>query len=144
MQEAARRAPRLPFPAADILLIDEIGKEISGTGMDTNVIGRKYHDHSPAEHETPKIKRVLVRGLSAKTQGNAAGIGLAEFCLSRVVEQMDTAATWMNCLTANHAAGGMLPIHFPTDRELLAAAWPTLGLIDPSRPACCGSRTRRS
>ncbi len=132
LEEAARLLPRLPFPVADLLIVDEIGKDISGTGMDTNVIGRKFHDHCAAADEMPKIRRVLVRGLTAKTRGNAAGIGLAEFCLSRVADEMDTAATWMNCLTANHVTGGMIPVHFPTDREMLAAACSTLGLLPPA------------
>ena len=73
--------PRLPFDAADILLIDEIGKDISGTGMDTNVVGRKFSDHRAVDDETPKIKRIIVRGLTQNTHRNASGIGLAEFCL---------------------------------------------------------------
>ncbi|HTN73999.1 MAG TPA: lactate racemase domain-containing protein, partial [Pirellulaceae bacterium] len=74
--------PRLPFSTADILLIDEIGKNISGTGMDTNVIGRKYNDHVAWPDEYPKIKRVVVRGLTPQTHGNATGIGISEFCRS--------------------------------------------------------------
>jgi hypothetical protein len=77
--------PRLPFDRGDILLIDEIGKNISGTGMDTNVVGRKFLDHRPAEHEFPKIRNIVIRGLTAATHGNATGIGLAEFCKSRVL-----------------------------------------------------------
>jgi hypothetical protein len=114
------------------LLIDEIGKEISGTGMDTNVVGRKFHEHHAAKDETPKVKRIIVRGLSEKTGGNAAGIGFADFCRSRVVDRMDTDETWSNCLTANHASGGMIPVHYATDRELLEAAWSTVGLAGPA------------
>ncbi len=131
LQRASGLLPRLPFPAADLLIVDEIGKNISGTGMDANVIGRKFNDHCAAADETPKIKRIVVRGLTAKTGGNAAGIGLAEFCLARVADEMDTAATWMNCLTANHVTGGMLPMQLANDRDMLAAACSTLGLIEP-------------
>ena len=56
--------PRLPFKTADILLLDQIGKNISGSGMDTNVVGRKFNDHVAAEHEWPKIKRIIVRDLT--------------------------------------------------------------------------------
>jgi hypothetical protein len=123
--------PRLPFPSGDVLLIDEIGKNISGTGMDTNVVGRKYLDHCAAEHETPKIRNIVIRDLTHETHGNATGIGLAEFCLSRVVEKMDAHATRTNCLTGGHASGAMIPIHFPTDREVLDAVLPIIGLTEP-------------
>jgi hypothetical protein len=90
---ARRSLPRLPFDHADILLVDEIGKEISGSGMDTNVIGRKALLHRAAAHESPKIKRIVVRGLTERTHGNATGIGYAEFCLTRVVTAMNTRST---------------------------------------------------
>ena len=131
LQTAKRWLPRLPFPTADLLLVDQIGKEISGTGLDTNVVGRKYHDHAAAKHEYPKIKRIAVRGLSPATRGNATGIGIAEFCLSRVVPQIDVAATAINCLTSGHVSAGMIPLHYATDRQLLAAALQTIGLVEP-------------
>lgn len=123
--------PRLPFPTADILLIDQIGKNISGTGMDTNVIGRKYNDHVAMENEWPKVKRIVVRNLTDATHGNATGIGIAEFCRSRVVERMDAKITRINCLTGGHPTAAMLPLDYPTDREILDAALPTIGLTDP-------------
>jgi hypothetical protein len=132
LEQAARWMPRLPFSAVDVLVIDEIGKEISGTGLDTNVVGRKYHEHHAAEDETPKVKRIVVRSLTEKTGGNAAGIGFAEFCRSRVVKEMNTALTWTNCMTANHLSCGMIPVHYDTDRELLNAAWSTVGLAEPA------------
>jgi hypothetical protein len=123
--------PRLPFKTADILLIDQIGKNISGTGMDTNVIGRKYNDHVAMESEWPKIKRIVVRDLTEATHGNATGIGISEFCRSRVVEQMDANITRINCLTGGHPTAAMLPLDYPTDREILDAAFPTIGLTEP-------------
>ncbi len=77
---AKQLLPRLPFEKIDLLVIDEIGKNISGTGMDTNVVGRKFHAHHAAKNETPKVKQILIRGLTEETHGNASGIGLAEFC----------------------------------------------------------------
>jgi hypothetical protein len=131
LEQASQWMPRLPFDAADILLIDEIGKDISGTGMDTNVVGRKFSDHRAADDETPKIKRIIVRGLTQKTHLNASGIGLAEFCLSRIVDEMDVNATRINCVTANHVTGAMIPLHYRTDREVLEAALSTVGLTRP-------------
>jgi len=123
--------PRLPFDQVDILTIDEIGKNISGSGLDTNVVGRKYLDHRAADEEYPKVKKIIVRGLTAETHGNAAGIGLAEFCLSRVVEQMNVQATRVNCLTGGHPTGAMIPLDYETDRETLDMALSTIGLIKP-------------
>lgn len=123
--------PRLPFKTADILLIDEIGKNISGTGADTNVIGRKYLDHRAADDEWPKVKQLVFRGLTEATHGNATGIGMAEFALSRAIEQMDMEVTRTNCLTGGHATAAMIPVHYPTDRQLLDVALPCIGLKEP-------------
>jgi hypothetical protein len=123
--------PRLPFKTADILLIDEIGKNISGTGMDTNVIGRKYNDHAAVENEWPKVKRIVVRGLTEATHGNATGIGMAEFCRSRVVRDMNAKITRINCLTGGHPVAAMMPLDYESDREILDVAFPTIGLTEP-------------
>ena len=132
--ELARRwLPRLPFDHADILLVDEIGKEISGCGMDTNVIGRKRHIHHAAPEESPKIKRIIVRGLTEQTHGNATGLGYAEFCLTRAVTAMDRPKTWINCTTSGYPAVGMIPPHFDTDQETLQIALGTIGLVEPAQ-----------
>jgi hypothetical protein len=123
--------PRLPFKTADILLIDQIGKNISGTGMDTNVIGRKYNDHVAADGEWPKVKRIVVRDLTDETHGNATGIGMAEFCRTRVVEKMNVEITRINCLTGGHPTAAMLPLDYATDQACLDAALPTIGLTEP-------------
>ena len=129
--QAKQWMPRLPFDRADLLLIDEIGKNISGTGMDTNVVGRKYLDHVAREDEFPKIRNIVIRGLTHETHGNATGLGLAEFALTRVIEAMDEYATRTNCLTGGHATGAMIPLHYATDREVLDLALPQCGLTDP-------------
>jgi hypothetical protein len=130
---AKKWLPRLPFQKADLLLIDEIGKNISGTGMDTNVVGRKYLDHRARDDEFPKIRQIIIRGLTEATHGNATGIGLAEFALSRAIEAMDVEVTRTNCLTGGHATGAMIPIHYPTDRQVLDVALPGIGLTDPEQ-----------
>lgn len=128
---AKRWLPRLPFQTADVLLIDEIGKNISGTGMDTNVVGRKYLDHVAREDEWPKVRNIIIRGLTHETHGNATGIGLAEFALTRAVDAVDVKVTRTNCLTGGHATGAMIPVYYDTDREVLDAALPIIGLTDP-------------
>jgi hypothetical protein len=114
---------RLPFQEADLLVIDEIGKNISGSGMDTNVVGRKRAlRDQPATPDQPRMRHIFIRDLTEKTHGNAAGIGLADFTTTRVVRRMDYSATRINCLTAGYPEGAILPVHFDTDREVIDAA----------------------
>lgn len=127
---ATERMPKLPFDQADFLIIDQIGKEISGSGMDTNIVGRKYYDHFPADHEFPKIKRIAVRGLTDATHGNATGIGMAEFCRTSALEAMNVETTRINCLTAGHVTAAMSPIDFATDKEIIDQALNTVGFCD--------------
>ena len=130
---AKRLMPRLPFPRVDLLLIDRIGKNISGTGMDPNVVGRKFNDHKALDDEFPKVKRIALRGLTAESHGNAIGLGMAEFCRSRLLREMDAAATRLNVLTSGHVAAAMIPLDYESDREMLAAALGTIGLAKPPR-----------
>ena len=129
---ARRWLPRLPFQQVDVLVIEEIGKNISGTGLDTNVVDRKG-DHS--SEGSPKgrgsVGRIIVRSLTEATHGNASGIGIADFCLTRVVRQTDMRITAVNCITGGHPEGGRMPLHFETDREALDAALATIGLVEP-------------
>ena len=128
---AARWLPRLPFPACDLLIIDRIGKNISGTGMDTNVIGRKYNDHAATERDSVRCKRIFVRGLTEETHGNATGIGLAEFTNQRTADAIDRRITAINCITGLHPTAAMIPIAFDTDREVISNALHTCGLVEP-------------
>lgn len=137
LKKAYELLPRLPFSRLDVLVIDEIGKNISGTGMDTNVVGRKHNDRTAREDEFPKIRRIIVRGLTAATHGNASGIGLADLCHRRVVEQTNAETTAVNCITAGHISGGMTPIALDSDRELLVAALNTIGLRSPDEARVC-------
>lgn len=128
---ARRWMARLPFLHCDVLLIDEIGKNVSGTGMDANVVGRKFDDHKAVEWEYPKVKNIVIRGLTAETHGNAVGLGMSEFCKSSVIRQTDIAAMRINALTGNHVPAGMLPLDYETDREILDLALGNIGLTEP-------------
>jgi Lactate racemase N-terminal domain len=137
---ARRWLARLPYAEADLLIVDEIGKDISGSGMDTNVVGRKRAFrlgtvegmHPPTEGlRVPMMRHIFVRGLSAKTHGNAAGIGLADFTTTRLVKAMNYKATVINCLTAGYPEGAFLPVHFDSDREVLEAALKIAGTRQP-------------
>lgn len=127
--------PRLPFNTAQVLLVDQIGKNISGAGMDTNVIGRKYNDHVAMDDEWPKVKRICVRDLTDATHGNATGIGMSEFCRTRVVEKVDVKITRINCLTGGHPTAAMMPLDYATDQLMLDTAFPTCGLVEPENIA---------
>ncbi|MGI8937092.1 MAG: lactate racemase domain-containing protein [Iamia sp.] len=132
LDDARRWMPRLPFDDIDLLLLDRIGKDISGTGLDVNVVGRKAVAHPLASDGPGGVRLIAVRGLTPETRGNAAGIGLAELARSRVLRQMDVAATRLNALTAGRVAGAMIPLDHETDRELLATAQGMTGLRPPS------------
>jgi hypothetical protein len=126
--EARRLLMRLPLRKADLLIVDEIGKNISGSGMDTNVVGRKRAFRmQPSPDGIPEMRLIYVRGLSEKTHGNAAGIGLADFTSTRLTRQMDYRSTVINCLTAGYPEGAFLPVHFDNDREVLNAALAIIG-----------------
>jgi len=122
---------RLPFPHVDILLIDQIGKNISGTGLDTNVVGRKFDDHKAVDGEFPKVKLIALRGLTPQTHGNAVGLGLAELCKTDLLRQTDFEATRLNAIVATHVSGAMLPLDYETDREILDVALGAIGLVEP-------------
>ena len=123
--------PRLPFTDVDLLIVDRIGKNISGVGMDANVVGRKFNDHAATAQDTVRCRRIMVRGLTAETAGNGTGIGMAEFTTRRAVEQIDPVITRINCITGNHPEAAMIPITFDTDREAVEAALTTIGMIAP-------------
>ncbi|HYW79407.1 MAG TPA: lactate racemase domain-containing protein [Thermoguttaceae bacterium] len=123
--------PRLPFPEVDVLLIDRMGKNISGVGFDANVVGRKYNDHRAVEGESPQVKRIAVRGLTPETHGNSIGIGLAEFCKSQLLRETDFAPVRLNALISGHVSAAMIPLDYETDREMLEAALSTIGLTTP-------------
>jgi hypothetical protein len=123
--------PKLPFDHCDLLIVDRIGKNISGTGMDTNVVGRKFNDHAATPKDRANCRRILVRGLTEDTHGNATGIGLAEFTNQRTIDAVNRKTTAINCITGQHPTAAMLPIAFETDREAISAALQTIGLIDP-------------
>ena len=134
-REAKRLMPKLPFEEIDLLIVDRIGKNISGSGMDPNITGRWVHRYSSAIGDgyqtSPTVRRLLVRDLTPETRGNAIGIGLADFTTSRLVRSMDQQVTYVNCLTSLTPNSAKIPIHFETDREALSRALDSLALPDP-------------
>ena len=128
---AAKWLPRLPFATADLLIVDRIGKNISGTGLDTNVVGRKFNDHAGTDRDAVRCKRIFVRGMTDETHGNATGIGICEFTNTRTANAIDRKITAINCITGLHPTAAMIPIAYDTDREVVANALHTCGLVEP-------------
>jgi hypothetical protein len=114
-------APRLPFDQIDLLILDEMGKNISGTGMDTNVLGRLMIRGEP-EPERPNIHLVAVLDLTDESHGNAAGLGLANFTTERLLTKVDWETTRTNVFTSTFVERLRIPHPFPTDREAVEAA----------------------
>lgn len=121
---------RLPFDKIDILILDEMGKNISGTGMDTNVIGRIMFI-GEQEPETPKITRIVVLDLTAPSHGNAIGIGLADFTTRKVIDKLNPQAMATNAITAMTPEKARLPVSLATDRAAIEAALQTIGAVAP-------------
>ena len=119
LEEADAHLARLPLSTLDVLVLDQIGKDISGLGMDSNVVGRYYTGPTGRD---PLIQRIIVRGLTEATEGNAVGIGMADVVLGRAADAMDVAKTYMNCITAKTPEGARVALTVDTDRDALDAA----------------------
>jgi hypothetical protein len=126
---ARRYRAKLPLDNADVLIVDRMGKDISGSGMDTKVIGRIMNAFG-SEPLKPKISRIFVRGLTAATNGNALGVGLADFTTRKLAQEIDWKVTHLNCLTAVSPEKARLPMTFDDDRAALQAALSTIGAVD--------------
>jgi hypothetical protein len=128
LDEARRRMARLPVEKIDVLIVDQMGKDISGSGMDPNVIGRSYKGQLQGGLQ---VQRVVVLDLTDKTEGNAAGVGVAEFCTERLAAKIDRAKTYMNQLTSRTPQGSRLPVVAPNARAAIQMA--ILSLIGVQR-----------
>ncbi|MGH7263911.1 MAG: lactate racemase domain-containing protein [Candidatus Rokuibacteriota bacterium] len=127
LREAKAWMARLPFDPIDLLIVDEMGKDISGAGMDSNIIGRHGTFFEPP-FTHPRITFIVVCDLTEHTNGNATGIGNADFTTRRLADKVDWAPTYINCLTACSPAGAKLPPVLETDRDAIAVALSCLGL----------------
>jgi hypothetical protein len=130
LEEARGLMPRLPFDEVDLLIVDEMGKNLSGSGLDTNVIRRNSGGSFVTPGANP-VLRIYVRSLHPASHGNATGIGLADFVHDRLLNAMDMQATWLNVMTSLMPANARVPMHLPTDRQALAAAMQVIGRADP-------------
>jgi hypothetical protein len=127
---ARKWMPSLPFKEIDLLIVDEMGKNISGAGMDTNIIERGI-DGLPRPLRNANVRAIYVRSLTPESHGNAIGIGLADIVSDRLVTEMDKQATYTNALTAITPATARIPMHFPNDADCMHAALRVAG-ADPA------------
>ncbi|MCP4150153.1 MAG: DUF362 domain-containing protein [bacterium] len=127
LKNASQIMPRIPIDKIDLLIIDEIGKDISGTGMDTNVTGRN-RDIIGDFCMLPEVLRIFVRDLTKKTGGNANGIGFADFTTRRLVDSIDYKKTYTNALAAMSPEKAAIPVTMENDRDAITASLESIGL----------------
>ena len=123
---------KLPFNEIDLLIVDEMGKDISGVGIDPNITGRNRDLLGVFPHPV-QVKRLFVRDLTDRSRGNATGIGLADITTKRLVDKIDYAATYKNCITGLSPEKAAVPMHFGTDREAIDVALECIGLVSAGK-----------
>ncbi len=128
-KNARQFAPALPFDEADILIIDEMGKDISGTGFDTKVVGRIGLPLVAAEPTSPRIKRIMVCDLTEGSEGNAVGVGIVDIITQRLLDKIDMNALNINTITGVCPEMGKIPLTLKNDREAIEIAIKCVGLI---------------
>ena len=132
-KNAKQFAPALPFDEADIIIIDEMGKDISGTGFDTKVVGRIGLPLVTAEPESPRIKRIVVCDLTEGSEGNAVGVGIVDIITRRLLDKIDMDALNINSITGVCPEMGKIPLTMKNDREAVEIAIKCVGLIPKNK-----------
>jgi hypothetical protein len=127
LEEAWRLYPRIYFDRLDVLIIDEIGKDISGTGFDTNVVGRY---HTPYVSGGPSITRIAVLDITRRSHGNANGLGIVDFTTRRAFEKFSFEKTYPNSLTSTVPISVKIPMVLKNDRQAIQAAIKTCNILD--------------
>ena len=125
-----KNMPSLPTDTLDVLIVDRIGKDISGTGLDTNIVGRIRID-TEKDPDIPRIKRIVITDLTQGSHGNAVGMGIADFMTERLKKKIDFKATYENVVTATFVERGKMPIVATSDRIAVEYALKTCGPIKP-------------
>jgi len=123
--KAREYMPKIPLKEIDLLIIDEMGKDISGAGIDPKIIGRAICSWADTE-PWPRISRIFVRDLTAATKGHASGLGMVDFTTERLVKKINMQATAINALTSSCPEEAKIPMNFRSDREAIAAAMMTI------------------
>lgn len=131
LERSKELLPELPVEDLDLLIVDELGKDISGTGLDTNVIGRYMFGDEP-EPETPDVDRIAVRGMTDASHGNGLGMGLADYAHEALVEELDLDDVYQNVIASGEPARARIPIVVPCDRTMLLVAYSMTAVRDPA------------
>src|SRR6185312_7021110 len=137
LREVKSWMAKLPAPEIDVLIVDEIGKNISGAGMDTKVVNRSVNGEYNPWPDTPKIHRIYLRALSGNTYHNGVGLGMGDVVHDRLVSDIDWVPTQINSLTASTPAAIRTPVHFSSDLECLSRISPTVGKSDLREVTYC-------
>lgn len=124
--------PSFPVDTFDILIVDEIGKDISGAGMETKIVGRLRS--GAAEPEKPQIRYIVTTDLTKPSHGNACGVGIADFITKKLFDQIDLDATNENIVTCRCIEQGRIPIIARNDRQAIEFAIRALGKLPPEGP----------
>lgn len=132
LNKAKTYLPKLPVNNVDFLVINEMGKNFSGTGMDTNIIGR-LRINGMKEPLNPKINYIAVLDLSEEAHGNATGIGLADFTTERLVRKIDQQSTYLNCITSGFVTRAAIPMTFKDDKSLFDGVSQVIRSDEPSK-----------
>ena len=132
LKQAREWMMKLPFSPIDVLIVEEMGKNISGSGMDTNIIGRPTNPFEPFPNDQ-KILWIVVLDLTEQSYGNATGMGNADFTTRRLVDKVDMKPTLINSITACAPGGAKTPATFDSDREAIEAALSCIGLTPPEK-----------
>ncbi|MBK8021969.1 MAG: DUF2088 domain-containing protein [Chloroflexi bacterium] len=127
LDQARRLLPKVPFEPLDLLIIQEMGKDISGTGVDLNVVGMWRRTGGPVQ---PNIAVITALDLTENSHGNAIGVGHVDLIPRRLYDKIDLAVTYVNCLTSRNLAGAKIPITLATDRDVIEAG--LAGVVDPA------------
>lgn len=131
LEMARARMPRILFDPLDVLIVERMGKEYSGTGMDPNITGRAG---TPYVRTAQQVGKLAVLDLSMKSGGNATGMGLADICTRRLFDKIDYAATYANCITSTVLVSARIPVIMENDRDALRLALKTSNAADPNAP----------
>jgi hypothetical protein len=140
LQQSRELMPRLPVEDIDVLIVDEMGKNISGAGMDTNIIGR-WMVEGELEPTSPRVKRIVVLDLTPESHGNATTYGFADFMSKTLFDKIDFQKTMKNMFTSGSLKRCRMPLFFETDEETIRAAIYDAFRSDPSQ--CATARVMR-
>lgn len=140
LREAKKKIPQLKTKNLDVLIVDRIGKEISGFGADPNVTGRTNGLQEDFA-DTLKVQKLFIAGLTEKTHHNGTGIGAADLTTRRCLNSIDWGQTWTNLITSSRIKGACIPMYLNNDRDAICLAIRTCTGIDPEQVRIARIRT---